>query len=103
MQLWPPEIIVLSSELILECKTGVNAPTNEHVHSYGVLLLEMFTGRRPTDDRFKDSLNLHNYVSRAIAKTSSTDSEPSTTCTRRSIRKERESNHSSRNRRRGTQ
>ncbi|KAM7473921.1 hypothetical protein LguiB_021164 [Lonicera macranthoides] len=32
------------------------------VYSYGVLLLELFTGRRPTDDMFKDGLNLHNYI-----------------------------------------
>ncbi|KAM7473863.1 hypothetical protein LguiB_021106 [Lonicera macranthoides] len=32
------------------------------VYSYGVLLLEMFTGIRPTDDMFKDGLNLHNYI-----------------------------------------
>ncbi|KAM7473881.1 hypothetical protein LguiB_021124 [Lonicera macranthoides] len=32
------------------------------VYSYGVLLLELFTGTRPTDDMFKDGLNLHNYI-----------------------------------------
>ncbi|KAM7468847.1 hypothetical protein LguiA_007030 [Lonicera macranthoides] len=36
------------------------------VYSYGVLLLEMFTGRRPTDDMFKDGLNLHNYIKTAL-------------------------------------
>ncbi|KAM7473913.1 hypothetical protein LguiB_021156 [Lonicera macranthoides] len=36
------------------------------VYSYGVLLLEMFTGRRPTDDMFKDGLNLHNYIKAAL-------------------------------------
>ncbi|KAM7473839.1 hypothetical protein LguiB_021189 [Lonicera macranthoides] len=36
------------------------------VYSYGVLLLELFTGRRPTDDMFKDGLNLHNYVKTAL-------------------------------------
>ncbi|KAM7469497.1 hypothetical protein LguiA_007680 [Lonicera macranthoides] len=36
------------------------------VYSYGVLLLEMFTGRRPTDDIFKDGLNLHNYMKMAL-------------------------------------
>jgi len=32
------------------------------VYSYGILLLEMITGKRPTDDMFKDGLNLHSYV-----------------------------------------
>ncbi|KAM7469515.1 hypothetical protein LguiA_007698 [Lonicera macranthoides] len=36
------------------------------VYSYGVLLLELFTGRRPTDDMFKDGLNLHNYIKTAL-------------------------------------
>ncbi|KAM7469540.1 hypothetical protein LguiA_007723 [Lonicera macranthoides] len=36
------------------------------VYSYGVLLLEMFTGRRPIDDMFKYGLNLHNYIKMAL-------------------------------------
>ncbi|KAF8026672.1 hypothetical protein BT93_F3216 [Corymbia citriodora subsp. variegata] len=36
------------------------------VYSYGVLLLEMFTGLSPTSDMFKDELNLHNYVAEAL-------------------------------------
>ena len=32
------------------------------VHSYGILLLEMFTGRRPTSEAFRDGLTLHDYV-----------------------------------------
>ncbi|KAI3950746.1 hypothetical protein MKW92_032254 [Papaver armeniacum] len=31
------------------------------VYSYGILLLEMFTGKRPTDDMFMDGLNIHNF------------------------------------------
>ena len=29
-------------------------------------MLEMFTGRRPTDEMFKDGFNLHNFVKMAI-------------------------------------
>ena len=32
------------------------------VYSYGILLLEMFIGKRPTVDMFKDGLNLHDFV-----------------------------------------
>ncbi|XP_048227504.1 probable LRR receptor-like serine/threonine-protein kinase At3g47570 isoform X2 [Ricinus communis] len=36
------------------------------VYSYGILLLEMFTGKRPMDDMFKDGFNLHNFVKAAL-------------------------------------
>ena len=38
------------------------------VYSYGILVLEMFTGRRPTDKMFKDSFNLYNFVRLALPK-----------------------------------
>ncbi|XP_059666419.1 probable LRR receptor-like serine/threonine-protein kinase At3g47570 [Cornus florida] len=37
------------------------------VYSFGILLLEMFTGKRPTDVMFKDGLNLCNFVNAALA------------------------------------
>lgn len=36
------------------------------VYSLGILLLEMFTGRSPTDDMFKDSLDLHRFAAAAL-------------------------------------
>ncbi|XP_044510117.1 probable LRR receptor-like serine/threonine-protein kinase At3g47570 [Mangifera indica] len=36
------------------------------IYSYGILLLEMFTGKRPTDELFKDDLNIHKFVSMAF-------------------------------------
>lgn len=36
------------------------------VYSFGILLLEMFTGKKPTDNTFEDGMNLHNYVRRAL-------------------------------------
>ncbi|CAN1187537.1 Probable LRR receptor-like serine/threonine-protein kinase At3g47570 [Linum perenne] len=38
------------------------------VYSYGVLLLEMFTGRRPTNETFTNGLNLHQIVISALSK-----------------------------------
>ncbi|XP_052172358.1 putative receptor-like protein kinase At3g47110 [Diospyros lotus] len=45
---------------------GGRVSTEGDVYSYGVLLLELFTERRPTDDSFKDNLNLHNFVKMAL-------------------------------------
>ncbi|CAL5435689.1 unnamed protein product [Camellia sinensis] len=45
---------------------GGMASTQGDVYSFGILLLEMFTGKKPTDDMFKDHLNLHNFVKNAL-------------------------------------
>ncbi|KAL4597962.1 hypothetical protein ACB092_11G026300 [Castanea dentata] len=47
---------------------GGEASTEGDVYSYGILVLEMFTGRRPTDDMFKDGLDLHNFVKMTLPK-----------------------------------
>ncbi|KAL9351447.1 hypothetical protein Peur_054127 [Populus x canadensis] len=36
------------------------------VYSYGILLLEMFTGKRPTHGMFNDELNLHTYAAMSL-------------------------------------
>ena len=36
------------------------------VYSFGILMLEFFSGRRPTDEMFKNGLNLHIFVKNAL-------------------------------------
>ncbi|KAF7848631.1 hypothetical protein BT93_L1786 [Corymbia citriodora subsp. variegata] len=45
---------------------GNMVSTQGDVYSYGILLLEMFTGRRPTEEVFKDHLNLRTFVKMAL-------------------------------------
>ena len=47
---------------------GGEASTEGDVYSYGVLVLEMFIGKRPTANMFKDCLDLHNFVKMALPK-----------------------------------
>ncbi|KAF7825811.1 putative LRR receptor-like serine/threonine-protein kinase [Senna tora] len=44
---------------------GSEISTLGDVYSFGILVLEMLTGRRPTEEMFKDGLNLHSYVNAA--------------------------------------
>ncbi|KAM5550985.1 putative LRR receptor-like serine/threonine-protein kinase [Rosa sericea] len=45
---------------------GSGVSTYGDVYSYGILLLEMLTGKRPTDNMFRDDKNLHNFVLMAL-------------------------------------
>ncbi|CAK9164221.1 unnamed protein product [Ilex paraguariensis] len=50
-----------------EFGVGGEVSTPGDVYSFGILLLEMFTGRSPVDERFKDSFNLHNFVKQSLS------------------------------------
>ena len=46
---------------------GYDTSTKGDVYSYGIIILEMFLGKRPIDKMFKDGFNLHKYAKMAVA------------------------------------
>lgn len=52
--------------LMTEYGLGSELSTNGDVYSYGILLLEMVTRKKPTDLMFEGDLNLHNYARAAL-------------------------------------
>ncbi|XP_050378480.1 probable LRR receptor-like serine/threonine-protein kinase At3g47570 [Argentina anserina] len=49
-----------------EYAVGVEPSKQGDVYSYGILVLQLFTGRRPTDEMFVDGSNIHTFVKTAI-------------------------------------
>ncbi|XP_028071687.1 putative receptor-like protein kinase At3g47110 [Camellia sinensis] len=45
---------------------GSEISTYGDVYSYGILLLEIITGKRPTDSMFEEGLNLHSFARMAL-------------------------------------
>jgi serine/threonine protein kinase len=49
-----------------EYGAGNMVSTHGDIYSYGVLILEMVTGKRPTDDMFGHGLSLRKYVEMSL-------------------------------------
>ncbi|KAL6211818.1 hypothetical protein ACLB2K_017041 [Fragaria x ananassa] len=49
-----------------EYAVGAEPSEQGDVYSYGILVLQLFTGRRPTDEMFIDGCNIHSFVKTAI-------------------------------------
>ncbi|KAL5991505.1 hypothetical protein ACLOJK_012414 [Asimina triloba] len=49
-----------------EYAMGVKASAEGDIYGYGILLLEMITGKEPTDERFEDNITIHNFVKLAL-------------------------------------
>ncbi|KAK4401286.1 putative receptor-like protein kinase [Sesamum angolense] len=70
-----PSNILLDGEFVAHGTIGYAAPeygmgressTYGDVYSYGILLLELFTGKSPTDDVFTNGLTIHSFAKMAI-------------------------------------
>ncbi|PWA78009.1 leucine-rich repeat protein [Artemisia annua] len=46
---------------------GNEVSTSGDIYSYGILLLEMLTGKKPVDPMFEEGLSLHSYARSALA------------------------------------
>ncbi|CBI19986.3 unnamed protein product, partial [Vitis vinifera] len=46
-----------------ECSLGSRISTSRDVYSFGILLLEIFTAKKPTDDMFQEGLNQNKLAS----------------------------------------
>ncbi|EYU40966.1 hypothetical protein MIMGU_mgv1a019063mg, partial [Erythranthe guttata] len=57
---------LISSNVCAEYGMSNAISTEGDVYSYGILILEMFTNKKPTDDSFMDHANLHNFVNAAL-------------------------------------
>ena len=56
--------ITAFSLYFVEYAQSVHASTCGDVYSFGIVLLEMITGKRPTDSMFEGELSIANFVER---------------------------------------
>ncbi|KAK4595333.1 hypothetical protein RGQ29_013687 [Quercus rubra] len=60
--------VLLDNDTVAHYDMGDETSIEADTYSYRILLLEMFLGKRPTDDMFKDGLNVHNFAKTALPK-----------------------------------
>ncbi|XXG71792.1 hypothetical protein AAC387_Pa07g1033 [Persea americana] len=61
-----PGIIGTIGYIAPEYRMGNLVSTFGDIYSYGILFLEMFTGKKPTDEIFNGSLSLHQFAKLAL-------------------------------------
>ena len=60
------KIVCQITHYITEYGFGSKLSTEGDVYRYGIIILEMLTGKRPTDEMFTNGLNLHKFVEQAF-------------------------------------
>jgi serine/threonine protein kinase len=60
-------IVLTDLHYLSEYGMGSKLSIEGDMYSFGILVLEMLTGRRPTDEMFEDSHSLHNFVKISIS------------------------------------
>ncbi|KAI8523592.1 hypothetical protein RHMOL_Rhmol13G0086000 [Rhododendron molle] len=70
-------ILDIGTKRFQEYGMGSKASIEGDIYSFGILLVEMFTGRRPTDIVFEDGRNLHHFTKTALPERVMEIAEPS--------------------------